>query len=271
MEIFSPATRAWMLSADAGMLPRKLAEGIRRDVRTGQRLEHRPARPTELVERGARALGAARRQRLPRRRPWRGGEIRSSHGFGIQRSRVNQPTIAARRRRETDSPSEANIPLQSIHSEVRPTPPCGTPVRIETTHCSSDPPIARRSPCESPSALPTRDSARSRSSGKRVLHARQREVRTKRPSLDLEPQRFAGHLDVVMQQLQPRFLLDAHPYDASPPKVRKGADSAERSSASSRCCPATAGDRGGRAPRAGLRSTSPRNLSVRCSRDVVDP
>jgi len=52
-------------------------------------------------------------------------------------------------------------------------------------------------------------------------------VRPERTALDLEANRFAGNLDVVMEQFEPRILSDADPYDTSPPKVREGSDPAD--------------------------------------------
>ena len=62
----------------------------------------------------------------------------------------------------------------------------------------------------------------------RLLDARQREVRSKGTRLDLEAELLTARFDVVVQQLQPRLVGHAHPYDASPAKVRKRADAAER-------------------------------------------
>ena len=52
-------------------------------------------------------------------------------------------------------------------------------------------------------------------------------MRTKRTTLDFESNRFTSNLHVVMEQLEPRVLSNADPYDASPTKVREGADSAD--------------------------------------------
>jgi len=46
-------------------------------------------------------------------------------------------------------------------------------------------------------------------------------------ALDLEANRFAGNLHIVMQQFEPRILSDADPYDTSPPKVREGSDATD--------------------------------------------
>ena len=59
-----------------------------------------------------------------------------------------------------------------------------------------------------------------------MLHARQREMRTKRTTLDLESDGFTGNLHVVMKQLEARVLSNADPYDASPPKVWESANPA---------------------------------------------
>src|SRR5262249_21380801 len=58
-------------------------------------------------------------------------------------------------------------------------------------------------------------------------YPRQRQMRTERSTFGLDPQLATRHLDVVVQQLEPRLLLHAQPYDASPSKVREGAESAE--------------------------------------------
>ena len=64
--------------------------------------------------------------------------------------------------------------------------------------------------------------------GEPVLDAGQGEMRSKWPAIHLEPQRLECDLDVVVQELESRFLRHAHPYDASPPKVRERANSAQR-------------------------------------------
>ena len=51
-------------------------------------------------------------------------------------------------------------------------------------------------------------------------------MRTKRATFDLESDRFARNLHVVMKQLESWILTDSDPYDAGPAKVRKGADAA---------------------------------------------
>jgi len=61
-----------------------------------------------------------------------------------------------------------------------------------------------------------------------MLHTRQRQVRTKRTTLELETKRFTGQLDIMMQQFQSSFLFDPNPYDARTAKVRKSADAAKR-------------------------------------------
>ena len=61
----------------------------------------------------------------------------------------------------------------------------------------------------------------------RSAHSRQRDVRSKRPTLDLESRLLARQLEVVVQQLESRLLLYPDPYDPCPPKVRKGADLAD--------------------------------------------
>ena len=52
-------------------------------------------------------------------------------------------------------------------------------------------------------------------------------MRVKGAPIDVEAERFARDLDVVVQQLQPRILFHPHPYDSRPPKVRERADAAE--------------------------------------------
>lgn len=57
--------------------------------------------------------------------------------------------------------------------------------------------------------------------------ARQREVGPERPSLELESERFARRLDVMMQKLESRLALDTHPYDARASKVRERSHATE--------------------------------------------
>src|SRR4051794_605789 len=61
-----------------------------------------------------------------------------------------------------------------------------------------------------------------------LIHAGESKVRSERPPLELESQRFACELHIVVQQFQSRLLLDAHPYDSRATKVRKSSDMAER-------------------------------------------
>src|SRR5688500_4471606 len=56
------------------------------------------------------------------------------------------------------------------------------------------------------------------------LHARQRQVRTKRAPFHFESDRLTRHLDVVVQQFESRVALDTHPYDAGSAKVRECSD-----------------------------------------------
>jgi hypothetical protein len=57
---------------------------------------------------------------------------------------------------------------------------------------------------------------------------RERDVRAKGPPLELIPHFFRGDLDVVVQELEPGFPFDTHPYDARPPEVRERARAGER-------------------------------------------
>jgi len=53
-------------------------------------------------------------------------------------------------------------------------------------------------------------------------------MRPKWSSLDLEFQRLARHFNIVVQQFEPWILPHTQPYDSSSPKVREGANPAER-------------------------------------------
>src|SRR4051812_22440202 len=61
----------------------------------------------------------------------------------------------------------------------------------------------------------------------RPSYASQREVRSIGPTFELVSESIARQLDVVMEQLQARLLLDAHPDDPGTPKVWKRADRPE--------------------------------------------
>src|SRR5512133_3568897 len=63
---------------------------------------------------------------------------------------------------------------------------------------------------------------------KGLANPRQREVRTKRPALELAAERVVGDFDVVVQQLETGVLAHPHPYDTSAAKVRKSTNSADR-------------------------------------------
>src|SRR5215475_8644277 len=53
-------------------------------------------------------------------------------------------------------------------------------------------------------------------------------MRTKRAPFHLESELVARKLEIVVQQVEPGVLLHSEPYDASPPKVRERAHTAER-------------------------------------------
>src|SRR4029078_3379469 len=64
--------------------------------------------------------------------------------------------------------------------------------------------------------------------GQRLSNPGEREMRPKGPALELAAERVKGDFDVLVQKLERGILAHSHPYDASPTKVRKGADSGDR-------------------------------------------